>query len=63
MPDTDTNRAVAIGEVAEAYGVTVPTIRNWDRDGLLKSFRTERGQRRFRLSENPELAALLERAS
>lgn len=61
MSDTDTHptASVGIGKVAAAYGVTVPTVRAWANDGTLKSFRTEGGQRRFRLSENPNLAALL----
>jgi len=54
MADTDTYRdavALPIGEVARQLGVTVSTVRNWDRDGKIKSFRTEGGQRRFPLSE------------
>lgn len=48
--------ALPIGEVARLAGVTVPTIRNWERDGKIESFRTPGGQRRFRATD---VAALL----
>lgn len=38
---------LSIGEVAKAFGVTVATVRNWDRDGRIESIRTPGGQRRF----------------
>lgn len=40
-----------IGEVARAFGVTVASVRNWDRAGRIQSTRTPGGQRRFRRSE------------
>lgn len=49
-----------IGEVAKAFGVTVATVRNWDRDGRIESVRTPGGQRRFRRSE---VDALLDEAA
>jgi len=58
MQDTDTY-SPGVGEVAEAYNVSATTVRAWDRDGKLKSFRTLGNQRRFRLADNPELAALM----
>jgi excisionase family DNA binding protein len=42
---------LTIGEVAKAFGVTVGTVSNWDRDGRISSFRTPGGQRRFRRSD------------
>lgn len=42
---------LSIGEVAKAFGVTVATVRNWDRDDRISSTRTPGGQRRFRRSE------------
>jgi len=40
--------AMAIGEAAERLGVSVGTMRRWDRDGRLSpSFRTPGGQRRY----------------
>ena len=42
---------LSIGDVARAFGVTVPTVRNWCRAGLIKSERTPGNQRRFRSSE------------
>ena len=43
--------ALPIGEVARLTGVTISTVRNWDRAGKIKSFRTAGGQRRFPVSE------------
>jgi excisionase family DNA binding protein len=54
---TGTHTYLAIGEVARAFGVTVPTVRNWDRDGKLKSIRTPGNQRRFAESDVEALLA------
>ena len=43
--------ALPIGEVARLAGVTVPTVRNWERAGKIASFRTPGGQRRFPIRE------------
>lgn len=43
--------ALAIGDASRMLGVTVETLRRWDRDGRIGSFRTPGGQRRFPLSE------------
>jgi excisionase family DNA binding protein len=40
-----------IGEVAKAFGVTVPTIRAWEKSGRIVATRTPSGQRRFLKSE------------
>lgn len=40
-----------IGEVARIAGVTIGTIRNWERAGKIASFRTPGNQRRFLMSE------------
>lgn len=37
----------AIGEVAALAGVSVDTVRGWDRDGVLQARRTPGGQRRY----------------
>lgn len=58
MPRSNSDRTYSVGEVAEAFGVTPATVRNWDGSSL-RSFRTPGNQRRFKLSENPKLAALL----
>ncbi len=42
---------LAIGEVARLLGVTVETVRRWDRAGRITSIRTPGGQRRFAQSE------------
>jgi len=49
--------ALPIGEVARLAGVTIPTVRNWDKRGKLRSFRTPGGQRRFRLSDVEDFLA------
>lgn len=54
MPDMHTyteDVALPIGEVARMAGVTVATVRNWERAGKISSFRTPGGQRRFPLAE------------
>ena len=40
-----------IGDVAEKFNVTIPTVRNWEKQGLIKSIRTSGNQRRFEESE------------
>ena len=50
-----------IGDVARRAGVSVDTIREWDRTGRIKSIRTAGGHRRFHLSHVEDyLAALAE---
>jgi excisionase family DNA binding protein len=57
---TDTNehpppQLVSIGEVARRFGVSVATVRNWERSGKLAAVRTPGGQRRFRPSDIAEI--------
>lgn len=50
-----------IGDVARRAGVSVDTIREWDKAGRIKSYRTAGGHRRFRLADiDKYLAALAE---
>ena len=42
---------VNIGKVAEEIGVTIHTIRRWEREGKIKSERTEGGHRRYDLEQ------------
>jgi excisionase family DNA binding protein len=42
------SRLYSIGEAAELLGVSIDTLRNWERDGKVQSIRTEGGHRRFR---------------
>ena len=42
---------IPIGEVARLTGVTIATVRNWDKAGKLTAVRTPGGQRRFRLED------------
>lgn len=54
--------SLAIGETARLLGVSVDTVREWERQGVIASSRTPGNQRRFRRSD---VEALLsgERAS
>jgi molybdopterin-binding protein len=53
-------RDLPLGEAAKALGVSVDTLRRWDRAGKLRTRRDERNRRRVpasevkRLSERPE---------
>ena len=51
--DTQSNEAdlVPIGEVARLFGVTVATVRRWEREGKISAQRTPGGQRRFNRAE------------
>ena len=46
MTDDQTD-LLSIGEAARLLGVSVDTLRRWDREGKLASIRTLGGQRRF----------------
>ena len=49
-------RLVSIGEAASFYGVSVPTMRRWDKSGKLKSTsRTLGNHRRYQLSNDNKL--------
>ena len=45
------NRLISIGELAELKGISVDTIRRWEKEGKLESVRTDSGHRRYRLSD------------
>jgi predicted site-specific integrase-resolvase len=45
------NRYIAIGDAAKMLGVSIPTLRRWDREGLLIAERTPAGHRRYLASE------------
>jgi excisionase family DNA binding protein len=54
MDDSDTyspEELLPIGETARRLGVSVDTVRRWERDGLIKATRTLGGQRRFTVAE------------
>jgi DNA-binding transcriptional MerR regulator len=40
-----------VGEVAWMFQVDPEAIRQWERDGILKSFRTSGGHRRYRAED------------
>lgn len=42
---------IPIGEVAKLLGVTVGTVRRWDKQGRLPAVRTPAGHRRYVRSE------------
>lgn len=54
-----THNYMAIGEVAEAFGVTRATVRNWERAGKIRAIRTPGNQRRF---AEADVEALLSRS-
>lgn len=63
MNDRDTystQELLPIGEAARILGVSVETVRRWDKAGKIASVRTLGGQRRFRRGE---LEALVEAAA
>ena len=39
-------RILTLGEAARAIGVSVDTLRRWDRDGKLETVRDDRNRRR-----------------
>ena len=45
------DRLVAIGEAAKSLGVSVDTLRRWERDGRVRSQRDSRNRRMIRVSE------------
>ena len=49
--DSPTDEVIAIGAAAEMLGVTVPTLRNWDRTGKLTPIRLPSGVRRYRRAD------------
>ncbi len=54
MADNNYNQSgdkYPIGEVARMFGVSVATVRNWEKAGLIKAERTLGKQRRFDVSE------------
>lgn len=48
---------VTIGTAARELGVTVQTVRDWDRQGKIQSVRTMGGHRRYDLDELKKLRA------
>ncbi len=49
-------RLASIGEAASFYGVSVPTMRRWDKSGKLKStLRTLGNHRRYQLNNENKL--------
>jgi len=48
---------LSLGEAAKALGVSVDTLRRWDRAGELRTYRDERNRRRVSKSEVTRLSA------
>lgn len=48
-----------IGEAARRLGVSVDTLRRWDRDGKLRAFRLPGGQRMY---HQADVAAVIEQS-
>jgi molybdopterin-binding protein len=55
-------QTLTLGEVAKAIGVSVDTLRRWDRAGKLETVRDERNRRRVPAREVYRLAARPQRA-
>lgn len=55
-------RDMSLGEAAKAIGVSLDTLRRWDRAGKLKTTRDERNRRRVPKREVERLAAHPQRA-
>jgi putative resolvase len=49
------DRLITIGELADLKAVSVDTIRRWEKDGKIKSVRTEGGHRRYKLADFVEV--------
>jgi len=45
------DKLISVGEVAELKAVSVDTVRRWEREGKIKSIRTDGGHRRYKLSD------------
>jgi excisionase family DNA binding protein len=45
------DRLISIGELADLKAVSVDTIRRWEREGKIKSVRTDGGHRRYQLAD------------
>ena len=45
------NKFITAGEAARQLGISIDTIRRWDKKGLIKSFRDEKNDRIFSLKE------------
>ena len=45
------NRLLTIGEASEILGVSISTLRRWDREGRLASEKTAAGHRRYDISK------------
>lgn len=59
--DSHDDALIPIGETAKVLGVSIPTLRRWDREGHLRSVRLAPGSpRRYRRSD---IDALVEAAS
>src|SRR5215208_4872942 len=50
-------RTVSMGEAAKTLGVSVDTLRRWDRAGKLRTQRDERNRRRVTVTEVDRLSA------
>ena len=47
------NKLLSIGQASKALGVTIQTLRNWDKKGLLKpDDMTKGGERRYKLNSS-----------
>jgi molybdopterin-binding protein len=55
-------QTMTLGDAAKALGVSVDTLRRWDRDGKIATVRDERNRRRVAAAEVARLASRPQRA-
>lgn len=48
---TDDEALIPIGEASKLKGVSIGTLRRWEREGLITAYRTPAGHRRYRRSD------------
>jgi len=51
MPAKNAQHLLSIGAVSKKLGISISTLRRWDKLGKLKSLRTPGGQRRYQLED------------
>ena len=60
LADSQESDWLTVAEAARRLGVSIETIRRYDKRGVLKTFRTDGGHRRFRVAD---VEAFLNKAS
>lgn len=53
----ETDQRIPVGEAARILGVSITTLRRWEREGRITPGRTPGGQRRYSIADVEALAA------